>query len=240
MAIWQTRLLMAMMALVLFVVFCVVQIPAAWLVAKYAPNAPFMQVSGNVWAGQGIWRFGHDKPLTGELEWQLSLLGAVQGVPFDVQLGQGDSRLTGQAGVSKTGFAIKALNGRITPSTMQAFGDVYSEMPIVVKNSYIAKDGDKLSADLQATIGAGRLFYVYQGQAGETMLPMMTASVKNDGDSGDGVLLSVVGDTGEFVQGGLSVTQVQIGLTQRFMQNFSAYTGQADADTVVINYAKAW
>ena len=96
----RPRKLWWLVGFVLFALFAVLQMPAAWLLEKYAPDTPYVQhVSGNVWQGAAIWQLPMSSTsLTGTAEWSwqpwqllIGKLGA------DVNIHSAQTRLNGQA-----------------------------------------------------------------------------------------------------------------------------------------------
>ena len=65
------RKLWWLVGLVLFALFAVLQMPAAWLLEKYAPETPYVQhISGNLWQGLAVWQVPlAAKPLIGAADW---------------------------------------------------------------------------------------------------------------------------------------------------------------------------
>ena len=95
----RPRKLWWLLGLVLFTLFSMLQMPAAWVVEKYAPESPYIQhVSGNLWQGSAIWQMPVSAvPLTGAVEWSWQpwhlLLGKL-GANVDISTGQ--TKLSGQ------------------------------------------------------------------------------------------------------------------------------------------------
>ena len=65
------RKLWWLVGLTLFALFALLQMPAAWMIEKYAPNSPYVQhVSGNLWQGSTVWQLPQSAtPLTGTADW---------------------------------------------------------------------------------------------------------------------------------------------------------------------------
>ena len=98
----RPRKLWWLFGFILFALFAVLQMPAAWLLEKYAPDTPYVQhVSGNLWQGSAIWQLPVSAtPLTGAAEWSWQpwhlLLGKL-GAEVDISSEQ--TRLNGQVKV---------------------------------------------------------------------------------------------------------------------------------------------
>ena len=89
----RPRKLWWLVGFVLFALFTVLQMPAAWVLEKYAPDSPYVQhVSGNLWQGSAIWQLPlSDMPLTGAATWSWQpwqlLLGKI-GAEVEASTGQ--------------------------------------------------------------------------------------------------------------------------------------------------------
>ena len=95
----RPRKLWWLIGFVLFALFALLQMPAAWLLEKYAPNTPYVQhVSGNVWQGSAIWQLPvSSTPLTGMAEWTWQPWQLLTGkLGADVNINSEQTRLEGQ------------------------------------------------------------------------------------------------------------------------------------------------
>ena len=94
-----------MFAVVAFLIFVLLQIPAAWLIAKfYKNNQVLHNVSGNIWHGQADWQTGK---LRGTVLWTtrpLDLLLLRAGANLEIYSGN-----TKLEGVLAYGFGKKII-----------------------------------------------------------------------------------------------------------------------------------
>ena len=110
-------------AISVFLIFVVLQIPAAWLISKFYKNNQVLQnVSGNIWQGQADWHKGN---LKGSLSWKtrpLDLFLFRLGAEIEVHIG--NTQLDGVVGY---GFGkkiiIRNLNGQVAPETLKSVVD---------------------------------------------------------------------------------------------------------------------
>ena len=122
----RPRKLWWLFGFILFALFAVLQMPAAWLLEKYAPDTPYVQhVSGNLWQGSAIWQLPVSAtPLTGAAEWSWQpwhlLLGKL-GAEVDISSEQ--TRLNGQVKVGTSSWQIQNMSGKIAPETLASVVD---------------------------------------------------------------------------------------------------------------------
>lgn len=134
-----------LIGLVLLAISLVVQLPARWLVQKFAPNLPYLQqVSGNLWQGQANWQImpKPTTPLAGTLTWQWQpwhLLTGKLGMAVHIQTGQ--TSLVGQAKLGKNSWQITDFSGKIDPETLRQLATwQFPDTPIMIKNLTLAKE----------------------------------------------------------------------------------------------------
>ena len=84
-------------AVIAFLVFVVLQIPANWLISKFSKNNQTLSnVSGNIWQGQADWHRGN---LRGSLHWSTRPLDLMLlRVAADVEVHSGNTQLNGVLG----------------------------------------------------------------------------------------------------------------------------------------------
>ena len=84
-------------AVIIFFIFVMLQVPAAWLISKFYKNNQTLQnVSGNIWRGQADWSKGQ---LKGSISWKsrpLDLL--LMRLGADVEIHSGNTQLQGAVG----------------------------------------------------------------------------------------------------------------------------------------------
>ena len=102
-----------------YVLFLLVQMPAAWLLARLPADSPMQlrQASGSPWHGavrQVTWRVGNDRLELGSLVWAWvpgELLRGRLGLAFE--LGQAPNKLKGVLLIGRDGQHLKTVQGRL-------------------------------------------------------------------------------------------------------------------------------
>lgn len=81
-------------ALIAFLIFIILQIPATWLISKFSKNNQTVHnVSGNIWQGQADW---HRGALRGTIHWKTRPLDLLLlRFAADVDIHSGNTQLTG-------------------------------------------------------------------------------------------------------------------------------------------------
>lgn len=92
-------------ALIAFLIFIILQIPATWLISKFSKNNQTVHnVSGNIWQGQADW---HRGALRGTIHWKTRPLDLLLlRFAADVDIHSGNTQLTG---IMAYGFGKKLL-----------------------------------------------------------------------------------------------------------------------------------
>lgn len=251
-----------LVGLVLFGVCVVVQMPAAWLVQKFAPNQDNIQwVSGNLWQGSLSWQLPMQgkPPLAGSLDWQwqpsqllLARLGA------DVQVVSGGTRLQGSVAKGLGGWQMADVNGRIGADTLQTLvGWQVPNAPIEVKRVDLAYDKDIGfdNADGMMSWVGGQMGYPSGGRVFEIALPAMTASLSTKKATADNANNTANTTTNTATNSKQQALQLQlldedskrlgellidahgmadVSLTQRLLEHMPDYQGSAPKDSVVV------
>jgi len=237
----RPRKLWWLVGLVVFALFAVLQMPAAWIVEKYAPESPYVQqVSGNVWQGALIWQLPQTgTALTGSANWTwqpwqlfLGKLGA------DVEITTGQTRLDGQVKIGRSAWQVDDMNGKIAAETLASVVDwQLPNTPIQLNNVSIQRQsaaGDKSAgfhkADGQLTWVGGEVGYPNAGKVLYITMPPMRAQLSSE-QKNDNHLLHVnllnnqdkrLGDL--YLDGD---NMLDVSLTQRLLENMPEYQGQA-------------
>lgn len=238
-----------LIGLVLFGLCLVVQLPARWLVDKFAPNNPFIQqVSGNIWQGQVNWQImpRPNNPLAGSLNWQWQPWHLFTGkLGMKVELTTGQSKLNGQIKLNKTAWQINDFSGKITPDTLnQLVNWRFPDTPITVKNLTIHKDNtvfNKVSGNL--SWAGGDLGYTMGGKSYPIHLPTMVGTLDNkktgSAEANNSSRLHLALTTpqgqrlGDFYLDNDKMLDVEI--TQRLLKNMPSYKGSGADDSVVLS-----
>ena len=233
-------------AIVMLLFFVVLQLPAAWILARVMPNNPYLDnVSGNIWRGQGDW---HYQNVQGVVSWQarpwtLMLLR----LSADVSLKTGDTELQGIVSHGLQHWSIGALNGRIQPDTLQAILPwQWPSSPLMLKDISVSQSTKQVfsTAEGHVSWGGGLMSYPYEGRTERATLPPLLGDISLDKDRlhlalTDGQKQRM----GDFYLSSQSNVQpntqskmmIDVQLTQRLLLNVVGYHGQAGLDTAVIS-----
>ncbi|MGO1400320.1 MAG: type II secretion system protein N [Psychrobacter sp.] len=248
----QPRKLWWLVGLVLFAIFAVLQMPAAWLLEKYAPDTPYVQhVSGNVWQGSAIWQMPlAATPITGSADWSwqpwyllLGKLGA------DVGINSDQTRLNGQVKVGLNSWQVDDLSGRIAPEILASVVDwQLPNTPIQVnavslkRLSNSSEDGGPTAgfsqADGQLTWVGGEVGYPSGGKVFYITMPSMRAELSAEQNDDKNLLNINLLDQQDKRLGDLYIdgdNMLDVSLTQRLLENMPEYEGQAPLDTPVVS-----
>lgn len=243
------RKLWWLVGLVIFALFALLQMPAAWLVEKYAPDSPYVQqVSGNLWQGSAVWQLPDmQAPVTGTVDWSWQPWYLALGkVAAEVDVTSGQTRLDGQVKVGRRDWQWVDMSGKIAPETLVAIIDW--QLP----NTAINVNGVSLQrqnaredsaagfkqADGQLTWAGGEVGYPSGDKTFYITMPAMHADLsvtqKNDNDLLHISLLNNqdkrLGDL--YLDGD---NMLDVSLTQRLLENMPEYQGQAPQDTAVVS-----
>ena len=229
-------------AAVLLLSFIVLQLPAAWILARVLPNNPYLEnVSGNIWHGQGDW---HYQNVQGVVSWQvrpwtLLLLRA----SANVDIKTGDTHLQGIVTQGAHRFELSGINGQIDAGTLQALLPwQWPSAPILVKDVSLVQHDKTGFSDVsgQLSWGGGVLGYPFEGHTERATLPTLRGDLSEDHSRLHLALTTEQKERmGDFYlsNSGASAkdTMLDIQLTQRLLLNVSGYHGQAGLDTAVIS-----
>lgn len=216
-------------------VFIVLQLPAAWIMARFAPNNPYIDhVTGNVWAGQADW---HAQNMQGVLSWRLKPWELVLlRVAADVELSIADSQLNGRVAIGRQSWQVKQLNGQISASTLRSVLPwQWPDSPIKISDLGLIFD-QKTGFDQvagQLNWGGGTLGYPFEGRTQRAAMPPLVGQLAMNRERLHVALTdSSKGRMGDIY---LSTDQMlDVQLTQRLLQNVAGYRGQAGLDTAVV------
>lgn len=234
---------------VLFMLMVLLQMPASWLLGKYAPDNRYIQyVSGNIWQGSLIWQLPTSGgALTGSgtwtwQPWQLFLgkFGA------DAQLQSGQTRLDGQLSIGRHGWSVAEMDGKISPETLrQLVSWQLPDTPIQVNNLQLAyQDADSgqaagfYDADGQLTWVGGTLGYPNGGQHLYLTIPPMRAQLSAEQKDNQARLQLNLLDNQDKRLGDIYIDgnqMLDISLTQRLLEQMPNYKGKAPQDTNVVS-----
>jgi len=249
----RPRKLWWLLGLVLFALFALLQMPAAWVVEKYAPQSPYIQhVSGNLWQGSAIWQIPISAtPLTGAAEWSWQpwqlLLGKL-GAEVDMSTGQ--TRLNGQVKIGRSSWQVNDMSGKIAPETLANVVDwQLPNTPIQVNDVSLQRQSgsDKGSdnnasgftqADGQLTWVGGEVGYPSGGKIFYITMPAMRAQLSQEQKNSQNLLHINLLNNQDKRLGDLYIdgdNMLDVSLTQRLLENMPEYSGQAPQDTPVVS-----
>ena len=252
----RPRKLWWLVGFVLFALFAVLQMPAAWLLEKYAPDTPYVQhVSGNLWQGSAIWQLPVSAvPLTGAAEWTWQpwhlLLGKL-GAKVDISSEQ--TRLNGQVKVGASSWQVQNMSGKIAPETLASVVDwQLPNTPIQVNNVSLKRQSAKNAeasnsgrnaagfseASGQLTWVGGEVGYPSGGKVFYITMPALRAELSAEQKNNKNLLHVNLVNNQEKRLGDLYIdgdNMLDVSLTQRLLENMPEYKGQAPQDTPVVS-----
>ena len=255
----RPRKLWWLLGFIFFALFAVLQMPAAWLLEKYAPDTPYVQhVSGNLWQGSAIWQLPvSTAPLTGAAEWSWQpwhlLLGKL-GAEVDISSEQ--TRLNGQVKVGSSSWQIQNMSGKIAPETLASVVDwQLPNTPIQVNNvslkrqsaanpaSTSSENSGKNAAGFseaggQLTWVGGEVGYPSGGKVFYITMPALRAELSAEQKNNKNLLHINLINNQDKRLGDLYIdgdNMLDVSLTQRLLENMPEYKGQAPQDTPVVS-----
>ncbi len=229
-------------AFVMLLSFIVLQLPAAWILARVMPSNPYLDnVSGNIWRGQGDW---HYQNVQGVVSWQarpwtLLLLR----LSADVSLKTGDTELQGIVSKGLKHWSVDALNGRVQPDTLQAVLPwQWPSSPLMIKDVSVNQSTSQAFSTVEGQLswGGGLISYPYEGRTERATLPPLLGNISLDKERLHLALTNGQKERmGDFYLSPQSDAQknmmIDVQLTQRLLLNVAGYHGQAGLDTAVIS-----
>ncbi len=252
----RPRKLWWLLGFIFFALFAMLQMPAAWLLEKYAPDTPYVQhVSGNLWQGSAIWQLPVSAtPLTGAAEWSWQpwhlLLGKL-GAEVDISSEQ--TRLNGQVKVGSSSWQIQNMSGKIAPETLASVVDwQLPNTPIQVNNVSLKRQSAKNSessssgknaagfreASGQLTWVGGEVGYPSGGKVFYLTMPALRAELSAEQKNNKNLLHVNLINNQDKRLGDLYIdgdNMLDVSLTQRLLENMPEYKGQAPQDTPVVS-----
>lgn len=255
----RPRKLWWLLGFIFFALFAVLQMPAVWLLEKYAPDTPYVQhVSGNLWQGSAIWQLPvSTAPLTGAAEWSWQpwhlLLGKL-GAEVDISSEQ--TRLNGQVKVGSSSWQIQNMSGKIAPETLASVVDwQLPNTPIQVNNislkrqsaanpaSTSSENSGKNAAGFseaggQLTWVGGEVGYPSGGKVFYITMPALRAELSAEQKNNKNLLHVNLINNQDKRLGDLYIdgdNMLDVSLTQRLLENMPEYKGQAPQDTPVVS-----
>ena len=224
-------------AVVAFLVFVILQIPASWLISTFYKNNQILKnVSGNIWHGQADWKKGQ---LQGSVEWRTRPLDLVLlrlGADLKIHSGQTQMDAVVAYGLGKT-VHIKNVSGQISADTLKnvinwQWPTNSIQLQDIQLNFNREKGFSKAVGGLQW--GGGPLIYSFGQRQDRMEVPSLKSVIKDEG----GKLILDVQDQRGQKMANLNIDQslmLDVQLTQRLLQSVPSYTGKAGLDTYVLS-----
>lgn len=223
-------------AIIAFLLFVILQIPASWLISKFYKNNQVLQnVSGNIWQGQADWKKGK---LSGSVSWKTRPLDIILlRVGADVEIHSGQTQLNGimAYGLGKK-ILVKDMQGQISPNTLKSI--VNWEWPANaiqlsdVQLNYKPELGFSKSEGVLQW-GGGALIYQFAQRQDRMDIPSLIGQLSDE----SGKLQISLQDQRSQKMANLSLDSslmLDVQLTQRLLQNIPSYSGKAGLDTYVM------
>ena len=230
------------LAAVLLSFFIMLQLPAAWILARAVPNNPYLDnVSGNIWRGQGDW---HYQNVQGVVSWQVRpWMFLLLRLSANVDIKTGDTHLNGILTRSSKRLQVDGLSGRIESDTLQALMPwQWPASPIIFKDIAFVQQDMKGFSSVQGELnwGGGLIGYPYEGHTERATLPPLRGVLNEDHDRLHLAMTNGQKERmGDLYLSTNSATQkdmmLDVQLTQRLLLNVAGYHGQAGLDTAVIS-----
>lgn len=223
-------------AFFLLLLFIVLQLPAAWIIARISPQNPYIDsVSGSVWQGQADW---HVQQTQGVMSWKLrpwTIL--LLRVGADVEVRTGDTRLNGQVGIGFKQRRVEHLTGQISTQTLSTlFPWQWPDSPIQLRDLNVVyhKQLGWQDATGQLNWAGGMLGYPFEGRVERANLPPLKANLAADKGRLQLNLTTAQNERmGDIYLSPDNMLEVQ--LTQRLLLTVAGYRGQAGLDTAVVS-----
>ena len=245
----RPRKLWWLVGLVLFALLALLQMPAAWIVEKYAPQSPYIQqVSGNIWQGSVVWQLPQATTLlTGVMDWSWQPLSLFVGkMAVDVDITTGQTKLNGELARGLNHWQVQDMSGKIAPETLASIVNwQLPNTPIQLNNVSLNRQSATADnkagfseADGQLTWVGGEVGYPNAGQILYITIPTMRAQLSvEQKDNNQRLHLNLLNDQdkrlGDLYLDGDNLLDVS--LTQRLLENMPKYQGQAPQDTPVVS-----
>ena len=224
-------------ALIVFLIFIILQIPATWLISKFSKNNQTVHnVSGNIWQGQVDW---HRGALRGTIHWKTRPLDLLLlRFAADVDIHSGNTQLTG---IMAYGFGkkviVRDMNGQIAPETLKQI--VNWQWPVNsiqlkdIQFNYKKEQGFA-AVDGQLHWGGGALIYNIGDRQDRMNMPSLSGQLTDQ----NGQLQVDIRDQRNQKMANLLLDanmMLDVQLTQRLLLNVPSYDGKAGLDTFVIS-----
>lgn len=223
-------------AVITFLIFVLLQIPAAWLISKfYKNNQDLHNVSGNIWNGQADWQKGQ---LRGVVSWSYRPLDLLLfRLSANTVVSSGHTQLNAVVGYRFGTLTLQSINGKIAPETLRSFNAwQWPSSNIQLKDVNIQYKKDIGFEDVTGSLqwGGGELLYVFSQRQERMNVPALKGNFIHD----NGKLILDVRDQRDQKMANLALDaklMLDVQLTQRLLLNVPSYDGKAAMDTYVVS-----
>lgn len=220
-----------------FLLCVLLQLPAAWLLAKFSPNKQLLHnVSGHIWSGQADWTRGQ---LRGSVKWQfrpLDILRLRAAANIQVHSGQSQFDAIVGYGLGKA-IIVDSVTGQVAPETLKYVADWQwpaNSIRLDDVSLTLKRDEGFTRAQGQIQWEGGPLVYQYLGRQERMDVPSLKANLA----VADGKLIVDTKDQREQKMLNLALDHnfmLDVQLTQRLLMNVPSYQGKAGLDTYVLS-----
>lgn len=220
-----------------FLICVLLQLPAAWLLAKFSQNNQMLHnVSGNIWTGQADWTRGQ---LRGSVKWQVRPLDLLRlRVAANIEVHSGQSHFAGIAayGLGKT-IIVQDLNGQIAPETLKYLANwQWPANSIQLQDVALKLKREQGFSQAAGHIqwAGGALVYQYAQRQERMTVPILKANLI----ASDSKLIIDTRDQRDQKMLNLALDHqlmLDVQLTQRLLMNVPSYQGKAGLDTYVLS-----
>lgn len=224
-------------AVVAFLIFILLQVPASWLMSKFYKNNQILKnVSGNVWQGQADWQKGN---LRGSVTWKTRPADLILlRLAADVEIRSGQTQLQGLLGYGLgKKIIIKHMQGQVAPETLKTLVNwQWPSNNIQLKDIQFRFHPEQgfSQADGSLQWGGGTLLYTFAQRQESMDIPSLLGKMHDEGEK----LQFEILDQRSQKMANLSLESnmmLDVQLTQRFLLNVASYTGKAGLDTYVLS-----
>ena len=220
----------------LFSLFLLLQVPAAWLLKKFAPELRTLHnVNGNIWTGQADWQTAQ---LKGTLHWNTRPWELIRlRSAANITIHSGQTQLEGviSYGLGQR-FYIKNLKGDISSETLnQMMPWQWPATAIKLQNVNMTYKKQVGFEDVEGnmTWAGGTLNYTVGSRNERIDIPPLVGTLSHQ----DNKFKLLIQDSQKQRMADLTLgadQMLDIQITQRFLLHSPSYKGQAGMDTAVI------
>jgi len=227
-------------AVISFLVFVLLQVPASWLISKfYKDNQVLQNVSGNIWQGQADWRKGE---MRGSIIWKtrpLDLILLRAAANIEIFSGKTQLKAIMGYGINKK-VIVRDLQGQISPETLKAIINwQWPANQIQLKDVQLDFKKQQGFSSVQGELqwAGGELVYTFADRQDQMNMPSLNGQLQDV----DGKLQFNIQDQRKQKMANIMLDpnmMLDVQLTQRLLMNVPSYDGKAGLDTFVVSTRK--